>query len=180
MNSNLPRIRPIHAVFCDDIRREINGKEILIGVYSGDLLVTHLPAPVVLAIWVPFERVGNVEGKIPIEFRMLDAADNNRTLGYGSIEIGLSDASQAGALSLPALAVMLNRPGQLVFQLKQHDEPWEMVASLNVQIRSEPSPITPASEHSPPSSRSERAAQESTSPRVPPRRRVRLTRPPRS
>ena len=171
MSSNLPHIRPIHAVFCDDIRREVTGKEILIGVYSGDLLVSRLPAPVVLAIWVPFERVGNAEGKIPIEFRMLDAGENNKSLGYGSIEIALSDVSDAGALSLPALAIMLNRSGQLVFQLKQHDEPWQTVASLKVvEPPPQPSPVNQASEPSLPSSRSERAAQGSTSLPAPPRR----------
>ena len=160
MSPNLPHIKPIHAIFCDDIRREVTGKEILIGVYSGDLLVSRFPAPVVMAIWVPFERVGNAEGKIPIEFRMLDAVDNNRSLGYGSIEIALSNVSNVGALSLPMLAMILNAPGRLVFQLKQHDEPWQTVTSLEVR----PSPINPASEPSPPSSRSERAAQEPTSP----------------
>lgn len=180
MNSNLPYIKPIHAVFCDDIRREMTGKDILIGVYSGHLLVQRFPAPVVLAIWMPFERVGDAEGKIPIEFRMLGAADNNRAIGYGSIEIMVSNMSDVGALSLPALAVMLDRPGRLVFQLKQHDEPWQTVASLKVDVRPEPPPINSSSnEPSPPSSRSERAVQEPTSPPAPPRR-ASPTRRPRS
>jgi hypothetical protein len=157
MTSDLPHIRPIHAVFCDDIRREVNGKEILIGIYPADLLLPRFPAPVVLAIWVPFERVGNAQGKIPIEFRMLDATDNNRPIGYGSIEITLSGTTDTGSLSLPALAAMLNHPGKLIFQMKQYDEPWQVVASLKVDIRPGSQAANLTSAPSLPSSHSERA-----------------------
>ena len=56
MSEQLARINPLSAIFCDDIRREDNGKELLIGVYSGSLQVPILPAPVMLSVWVPFER----------------------------------------------------------------------------------------------------------------------------
>src|SRR5215472_4088319 len=98
MNSNTPHIKPLHVVFCDDIRREVTGKEILIGVYSGNLMVPRFPAAIVLATWVPFERVGNDVGKIPVEFRMLNATENNQTVGYGSIEVTTSDISEIGSI----------------------------------------------------------------------------------
>jgi len=166
MKSDLPHIRPIHAVFCDDIRKEVTGKEILIGVYSGDLLVPHLPAPVVLAIWVPFERIEGKSGKIPIEFRLLD--DNNRPIGYGSAEIEVSDTADTGSLSFPSLGAMLDHSGRLVFQLKQYDDSWQTIASLKVGIR--PAPVNAsASAPSLPSSRSEPAPQKPTLSRAPSR-----------
>lgn len=33
----------LEVIFCDDVRQEIGNKQSLIGVYSGDLLVRHLP-----------------------------------------------------------------------------------------------------------------------------------------
>src|SRR5262249_11818710 len=36
-----------HTIFCDDIRREINGKTTLVGVYSDDILL-NAPLPVML------------------------------------------------------------------------------------------------------------------------------------
>jgi hypothetical protein len=36
-----------YTIFCDDIRREADGKLILIGVYGGTMLV-HLPFPIIL------------------------------------------------------------------------------------------------------------------------------------
>jgi len=50
MSEQLARINPLSAIFCDDIRREDNGKELLIGVYSGSLQVPILPAPVMLSV----------------------------------------------------------------------------------------------------------------------------------
>jgi hypothetical protein len=32
-----------HSVFCDDVRTETNGKQILIGVYNADMLVDSFP-----------------------------------------------------------------------------------------------------------------------------------------
>lgn len=39
----LHRGRFAHTVFCDEIRREVNGKAIFIGVYDSDLYVPGLP-----------------------------------------------------------------------------------------------------------------------------------------
>jgi hypothetical protein len=44
-----PLITVKHVVVCDDIRREDNGKEILIGVYSGGIIVPQFPVPLALA-----------------------------------------------------------------------------------------------------------------------------------
>ena len=170
MKSHLPHIKPIHAVFCDDIRREVTGKEILIGVYSGNMLVPRLPAPIVLSIWVPFSRTAESVGEIPMEFRLLDADD--RPIGYGSVQITVSDATEIGSLSLPALGVMLNHAGSLKFQLKQYEEPWETVSTLKVAVRPEsvnvptsvPSSLSPQSGH---------AGSKPESPPVPSRRGVR-------
>ena len=39
-----PEFKVISIVICDDIRREQNKKHILIGVYSGTIIVGELPA----------------------------------------------------------------------------------------------------------------------------------------
>lgn len=89
--------------------REVTGKHILIGVYAGDIIMPHLPAPIVLAVWVPFKRESSSEGKIPVEFRVI------ATVCYGSMEITISSDTEEGALTLPELAMMINLPGALVF-----------------------------------------------------------------
>lgn len=45
------------VVFCDDIRREDNGKAILIGVYTGDLIPGVLPTNLPLSLWIDIRDV---------------------------------------------------------------------------------------------------------------------------
>ncbi len=45
----------IHSVvICDDVRREQNGKDLLIGVYSGDILVPAFPFVLPLSMWMEY------------------------------------------------------------------------------------------------------------------------------
>lgn len=80
------------TVFCDDIRREDNGKAFLIGVYTDDLVPSMLPARFPLSIWI--KATGFDKGKHPFainitfpgaekEFRMsteIDVIDNSGSL----------------------------------------------------------------------------------------------------
>ncbi len=43
MNYDRPNIAIASVIICDDVRTEINGKEILIGVYNQALIVKELP-----------------------------------------------------------------------------------------------------------------------------------------
>jgi hypothetical protein len=132
MSEQSARINPLFAIFCDDIRREDNGKELLIGVYSGSLQLPMLPTPVMLSVWVPFERSGI--GKVPIEFRLLGS--DEKTIGYGAIELSFTDSDYTiGSLPLRGLTAMLVRPGEITFQLRQHDESWKTVRKLSIGKR---------------------------------------------
>src|SRR6266487_6946441 len=42
------------VVICDDVRREQNGKDLLIGVYSGDILVQAFPFTLPLSMWMEY------------------------------------------------------------------------------------------------------------------------------
>lgn len=56
-----------NTIFCDDIRREDNGKALLIGVYTGDLVVQDLPTKLRLSAWV--RLTGMDRGKHDIRLR---------------------------------------------------------------------------------------------------------------
>lgn len=45
MNMHLPlqKVRIAHTLFCDEVRQEVNGKAIFIGVYSTEMFVPALP-----------------------------------------------------------------------------------------------------------------------------------------
>ena len=159
MNAASPRIEPIYVIFCDDIRREFNGKEILIGIYSGDIVVPQTPSPMVLGVWIPFRRIGT--GTVPIEYRMLDGG-TNRVLGYGTTNLTLNDSTEVGSFNLPGLSMIFTQPTTLEFQLKQYDEPWNTIGSIPVRVG--PIPIHAApSATAPPSSPPPNAAEEISS-----------------
>lgn len=43
------------VLFCDDVRDEVSGKQLLIGVYNGEMHVSKLPAEFGLCIWARVE-----------------------------------------------------------------------------------------------------------------------------
>lgn len=59
---------PVEAriVFCDDIRREDNGKAILIGVYTSDLIPGALPTNLLLSLWLDLRGVPEGHHKVKI------------------------------------------------------------------------------------------------------------------
>jgi hypothetical protein len=58
-----------HAVIvCDDVRREVTGKDILIGVYSGDIILSIFPMWFPASLWIEIETLE--VGKHEINFRM--------------------------------------------------------------------------------------------------------------
>jgi hypothetical protein len=56
------------VVLCDDIRREISNKDILIGVYSGDIVVPTFPAFINAAFWL--EGVPETLGAHDLQLRV--------------------------------------------------------------------------------------------------------------
>lgn len=42
------------VLICDDVRKEINGKEIIIGLYTGDILVNSVPFVLGLVVWIEY------------------------------------------------------------------------------------------------------------------------------
>ena len=67
-----PHLKVEAVVVCDDIRREFNGKEILIGVYGG-IIVPRFPANLNLAFWIQFRTTET--GEIPIFLRLVGPHD---------------------------------------------------------------------------------------------------------
>jgi len=66
------------VIICDDIRKEVNGKAILIGVFATDILVFKLPATIGLSFWFEcFTKEHANEFEVMIT--LTNKADNNTT-----------------------------------------------------------------------------------------------------
>ena len=92
------------VIFCDDIRKEITNKDILIGVYAGDIVVPSFPTPLALALWIEIDpkEVGTRE----LIFRVIAGKAEPFQFGIGIETITLGAASLAfsgNALAAPKI-----------------------------------------------------------------------------
>lgn len=164
------RINPLCIVFCDDIRREDNGKELLIGVYGSGLTLRQMPAQIAISQWIRFERTDKDGGTIPLEFRAIDLSEN-KMVGYVTVQLTLGKSgpgiSRFGSIALPALPMLITHPMVITLQMKQYDEPWGGLGEIEIIMGAPVSPDVPSSEPQPLSGQPEHAAQASSSPPAP-------------
>lgn len=94
------------VVFCDDIRREDNGKAILIGVYTGDLIPGVLPANLPLSLWIDIRDVPIGHHNLVITLELP---------GGGKIsvpgELDVVEADKPITLMFVGLPAQINEPG---------------------------------------------------------------------
>lgn len=115
-------------IICDDVRREINNKEILIGVYSGSITVPSYPATLRLALWIEMEteqkelnhwaiKIETPSGNPPIEVEF-DAETSDP--GTSSLTMG-------------GLPIRLEHDGEVVVSAKLNDGAFFVVKRKPVQ-----------------------------------------------
>ena len=57
-----------NAIVCDEVRKEDNGKHIILGVYPIDVLVTDIPTIISLVLWMQLYMERN--GQFDVEFQI--------------------------------------------------------------------------------------------------------------
>lgn len=114
------------AFVCDDVRQEINGKLIFIGVYNEELQVPSFPASIRLT--VVMTQV-NDEAKV-YDFEIEGLLDDQLALG---IE-GQLDATQVGRsfapLQLPPLK--FDKEGTFKVRFREKKKRWQDVTRLRI------------------------------------------------
>lgn len=131
MTTATPHVELLTALVCDDVRREDNGKEILIGVYTGAIAMPKLPANLPLCLWLHLQTHGN--GEIKLEFRVIGPAE--KELAHGEAMVGFVDSDLPASLALPKLPLALESEGMLDFQWRQTGADWSTLTRKKVQLR---------------------------------------------
>ena len=116
MSSSSQDMKILSALICDDVRREDNGKEILIGVYSGSIAIPTIPANITLTAWINMEIHGPCE--FDFEIRVLDPSD--RQVVHGKLHVASSEVHDFTSTVLPPFPINADKEGWL---------PW--IASLS-------------------------------------------------
>lgn len=135
----IPNITLVHAIICDDIRREDNGKFILIGVYPEVIILSAIPAQITLSLWLQFKiQIFNKEN---IEFVIRGSAIKEPI----NFSLDINDTNILGKPSSIPLIVRLpfafNNPGDFtIFYRRRGTEEWQGAQTIQVK-RNNASPI---------------------------------------
>lgn len=137
----VPSISLVHAIICDDIRREDNGKFILIGVYPELIILNTIPAQITLSMWLQFKM--QIFAKITLEFEVRGNALNETT--PFSLDIG--DEKMYGKTEAVPLIVKLpfaikGEGGFSIYYRKKGDTQWQIAQSVQIVRNPEPSQHT--------------------------------------
>lgn len=100
----------------------------LIGVYAGTMLLPMLPANLMLSVWLQFEA-SMVPAEIPIEFQVLGPHD---VRFFHATAVSRHQNPDPTYVTFSRIGAHVQLPGELKFQLKQHDDEWETIKSLRV------------------------------------------------
>jgi hypothetical protein len=133
MSDTQPRV--LAALVCDDVRREDNGKEILIGIYPGSILVPKFPATMVLSFWLYLQP--HQAGELHLEFRVTGAEQGFAYMD-GVVEFG--DSDEPGSLTFPKIPLRLGTECLLEFQWRLAGGEWEVLAKKHVRIAAAQNP----------------------------------------
>ncbi len=100
------------TVFCDDIRQEITGKHILIGVYGADLVPSILPTAFPIAIWI---RVWGLQpGNHQFEMFLIDPS--GREAGKLSAETNVETSDAPTVFAMSGIPIELQKAGDIIVQ----------------------------------------------------------------
>jgi hypothetical protein len=125
-------------VVCDEIRTEITGKDILIGVFSGEILVSAFPAVIGVAFWSEIENSDEDIGFREYELRI--GVENGQPLPFKVT----ADIRAAGtsALKIPTVRIPVSGPTVISLELFE-GENWQVLKSKKVLLIGQQSAATP-------------------------------------
>lgn len=118
------------CIICDDVRTEVGGKEILIGVYPVGITVPMLP-------WhaygvVRLTAIWSGDGDINFNIRVLNPAQSPVGLATGS-GTAIWQGFQS-SITVPALMFSFDMEGVYDIQMSKEDGPWETIHRFPVYI----------------------------------------------
>jgi len=116
-------------VVCDEIRTENTGKDILIGVFSGDILVPSFPTVIGVAFWCEVE---NSEEDIGIkEYELRVGVEDGQALTFKANAI--IRAAGTSVLKIPTVRTSVSGPTAVSLELRDGDN-WRVLKSKKVLL----------------------------------------------
>lgn len=126
MSQKTPKVLPREVILCDDVRREDNGKFLMIGVYTGGIVVHQLPYQMPLALLLSYEPVGL--GKITGELQ-IQAPDSSIIAGV-KLDIDLVEPNkkyQSESFLFSGIPLKVANTGDYSIKFRCNEEKWETI-----------------------------------------------------
>jgi len=120
----------LNAILCEDARKDKSEKDILVGVFSGNIFVSKFPANVPLVVWLNVKVRG--VGKDSLEVKLTSPSSKKPLTGTFLLEKKESDTYDTLSVATPTAMVSMEKPGDLKFQIKQSNGRWKTLISKKV------------------------------------------------
>lgn len=100
------------VAFCDDIRFENNGKAIIVGLYSEDLIPGFLPQVLPLSFWV--RLTGLPSGKTELSMKI---GTNDKVQQTASVTLEVQASDRPANLYFVGAPIALEESGEIFLEL---------------------------------------------------------------
>lgn len=129
-------MKVMNVIICDEVRRESNGKHIIIGVYPNDILVAEsdFPSVIPLTIWAQLD-LDDPKHKLEYEFR---TTLNDTELFRANASAGVDGPNMLATIVLMKLPIPLSGAGILKFQIREIGKRWKLLKPLGVRLKPDP------------------------------------------
>jgi hypothetical protein len=117
----------VSVIICDDVRKEQSGKDILIGVFSGGIVLPAYPSHLRLAFWIEIqpEAVGEIHCQIKVE-----TPSGNPPI-EAEFDLGVTEVDTA-VIVMGGVPLAFERDGEIVVSAKMGSAEWRVVKRKRV------------------------------------------------
>jgi len=126
-----PPLKITIALLCDDVRRESNGKELLIGVYGNRIILPSFPMALNLTVWMRalFRRPGPAK----IEVRVIDDRGQAILPTITAEVLSPPEIKDESTIILGAAPFQLHGPARIAYQWRPPDGEWKEIVGIKVE-----------------------------------------------
>ena len=118
------------AVLCDDVRKEANGKDIIIGAYTGQITVGGFPAHFPFSLWLILSM--KQMGKFKLEIEIRGTSDARISSMETNIEV-TGDDNYAG-ITLGPFMTELQQEGNITARARLDEGAWHEIFKMPVTV----------------------------------------------
>lgn len=124
------------VLICDDVRRDTNNKDIIIGVYSADIVISSVPNWLSISLYLEYMPSEMGEQEMTIRFGMDDA-------GLMGADIKFSvDSLTAVALPLTGIQMLVQKEAEFLIEVSFDDKKtWRELKRKKIRVGPLPTAI---------------------------------------